>query len=79
MSEKRAATRYRVFKQGMLAFGGGSVDCTVRNISSTGARVDNVNPIGLPPSFILAIKSDAFLRRCHPVWIKDRQMGVEFH
>jgi hypothetical protein len=79
MIERRIATRQRVLKQGTLAFGGGgSVDCMVRNISSSGARVEVANPIGLPPSFTLIIKADHFLRRCHPVWCMDTKVGVAF-
>jgi hypothetical protein len=50
--EKLSAPRHRVFKHGTVAFrSGGSVDCTVRNISSSGARIDVAIPIRLPQSF----------------------------
>jgi hypothetical protein len=79
MIERRTATRQRVLKQGTLAFGGGGgIDCMVRNISSSGARIEIVSPIGMPPSFTLVIKADQFLRRCHPVWSKDTRIGVAF-
>jgi hypothetical protein len=78
MIEKRAVPRHRVLKGGMLAFGGGSVDCTVRNISSNGARVDIVNPIGLPEAFTLVIETDRFMRRCHAVWSSEKRIGVAF-
>ena len=79
MIEKRTAPRRRVLKHGMLAFGGGGgIDCMVRNISASGARLDVVNPIGLPPSFTLVIQADRFMRRCHPVWCNDKQIGVAF-
>jgi PilZ domain len=77
-TEKRTTPRHKVLKQGTLAFGGGGVDCVVRNISSTGARLDVANPIGLPGSFTLVIKADQFVRRCHPVWIHDTHLGVAF-
>jgi hypothetical protein len=79
MIEKRIAPRHRVLKQGMLAFGGGGgVDCTVRNISEGGARLEVANPVGLPQSFTLVIQADQFLRRCHPVWSSDKRIGVAF-
>jgi hypothetical protein len=79
MIEKRAAPRHKVFKHGTLAFGGGgSVDCTVRNISSNGAQLDVANPIGLPRSFTLVIHTDQFMRRCHPVWASEQRLGVAF-
>jgi hypothetical protein len=79
MVEKRATPRHRVLKHGMLAFGGGGgVDCTVRNISSGGARLDIASPIGVPPSFTLVIETDQFMRRCHAVWSRERRIGVAF-
>jgi hypothetical protein len=79
MIEKRAAPRHRVLKHGTLAFGGGGgIDCMVRNISSSGARLDVANPIGLPESFTLVIQTDQFMRRCHSVWSSERRIGVAF-
>jgi PilZ domain len=79
MIEKRAAPRHRVLKHGTLAFaGGGGVDCTVRNISSSGARLDIANPIGVPQTFTLVIEADQFMRRCHAAWSNDKRVGVAF-
>jgi PilZ domain len=79
MIEKRATLRHRVLKHGTLAFGGGGgVECTVRNISSGGARLDVSNPIALPGSFTLVIQNDQFMRRCHPVWVSEQRVGVAF-
>jgi hypothetical protein len=79
MIEKRVAPRHRVLKHGTLAFGGGGgVDCMVRNISSSGARLDIANPIDLPQSFTLVIQTDQFMRRCHAVWSSDQRIGVAF-
>jgi hypothetical protein len=79
MIEQRAAPRHKVFKHGTLAFrGGGSVDCMVRNISSSGARIDIANPVGVPKSFTLVIETDQFMRHCHAVWSNDKRMGVAF-
>jgi PilZ domain len=78
-SERRTSPRHRVFKGGRLAFpGGGAVDCVVRNISSSGARIDVANPRGLPEVFTLVIAADQFKRRCHSVWCHDKQIGVAF-
>jgi hypothetical protein len=79
ITEKRREPRHRVLKSGRLAFqGGGGVDCTVRSISPTGARIDVANPVGLPESFTLLIEADHVMRHCHPVWSHDRQIGVAF-
>jgi hypothetical protein len=78
-TDRRTAPRHRVFKGARLALpGGGAVDCIVRNISSSGARIDVVNPRGLPEMFTLVIAADQFKRRCHSVWSHDKQIGVAF-
>ena len=79
MIEKRAIPRHRVLKRGTLAFnGGGGLDCTVRNISSNGARIDLASPVGVPESFTLVIEADQFMRRCHAVWSSEQRMCVAF-
>jgi hypothetical protein len=79
MIEKRAEPRHRVLTRGTLAFnGGGGLDCTVRNISSSGARIDIANPVGVPDRFTLVIESDRFMRRCHAVWSNEQRIGLAF-
>jgi len=79
MIEKRTFPRHRVLKQGTIAFrGGGGIDCMVRNLSLGGARLDIINPVGLPSSFTLMIATDRFARRCHPVWRSEARIGVAF-
>ena len=77
-SEKRAAPRYRVLKGATIAFDGNGVACTVRNLSSSGAAVELAGPVRLPPSFMLLIEKDQFIRRCRPVWSSDKRIGVAF-
>jgi hypothetical protein len=77
--ERRTHPRHRVFKGGRLAFNsGGGIECTVRNISHGGARVDLTKAVALPESFTLLIATDHFERRCHPVWTHNSQIGVAF-
>lgn len=79
MSEKRATFRYRVLKRGTIAFaGGGGIDCTVRNLSASGARVDLPAPASLPATFMLIIEADQFIRRCRSVWSDNGRLGVAF-
>ncbi len=68
-----------MLKRGTLAFnGGGGLDCTVRNLSDTGARLDIASPVGVPEIFTLVIAADHFTRRCRAVWTSERQIGVAF-
>jgi hypothetical protein len=78
MVEKRAVHRSRVLKSGTISFGGGSIDCTVRNLSPSGASLQVASPVGVPPSFTLIIETDHFIRRCHSVWRNATRIGVAF-
>ncbi len=77
-SEKRTAQRHRVLKGGKIAFDGNDVECTVRNLSSKGAALELASSVDLPPSFMLVIEADQFVRRCHPVWSSNKRIGVAF-
>jgi hypothetical protein len=78
MIEKRTAPRHRVLKRGSIAFSGGGIDCTVRNLSANGAGLDVASPFGLPPRFTLVIEADQFIRRCQAVWSNEKRIGVAF-
>jgi hypothetical protein len=53
MNERRAALRHRVLKAGTIEFGGGTISCMVRNVSTLGAALDVITPIGIPEHFTL--------------------------
>jgi hypothetical protein len=78
MDQKRIAPRKRVLKSGTIEFNGGAIDCTVRNVSETGAALDVASPIGIPDHFKLVIPSDGQQRSCRVVWRKERRIGVRF-
>jgi hypothetical protein len=44
MNESRIAPRQRILKAGTISFGGGAVDCTIRNISKTDAGIEVITP-----------------------------------
>jgi hypothetical protein len=76
--EHRVAPRRRILKAGSIAFGGASIDCTVRNLSATGAALEVVTPLFIPDRFTLIVPTEQLKRPCHIVWRKDRRMGVTF-
>lgn len=78
MNEKRITARHRVLKAGKIAFDGGAIDCTVRNISKTGAALEVASPIGIPQAFILIIEADHVRQPCHVVWRREKRIGVAF-
>jgi hypothetical protein len=78
MNEKRAAPRFKVLKGGVVSLDGGSIPCTVRNMSSTGAAADFAQAVDLPATFTLLIERDRFARRCRPVWSDRQRVGMAF-
>jgi hypothetical protein len=78
MDEKRAAQRRRILKVGTMAFGGGAIDCTVRNASDTGAALDVISPVGIPDRFTLVVGADRSKLPCRIVWRKEKRIGVRF-
>jgi hypothetical protein len=77
-NEKRAGPRHHVLKAGTIEFGGGAVDCTIRNLSNNGAALEVANPIGIPDQFILVLPGDGLHMSCHVVWRKQQRLGVAF-
>jgi hypothetical protein len=78
MDETRIAPRRRMLKAGTIEFGGGGIDCTVRNISATGAALEVVTPLFIPDRFTLFVPSEQLKRPCHIVWRKEKRIGVTF-
>jgi hypothetical protein len=78
MNEHRAATRHRVLKAGTISFGGGAIDCTVRNLSETGAALEVITPLFIPDRFTLVIQTEQLKRPCHIVWRKEKRIGIAF-
>ncbi|MDH6263698.1 PilZ domain-containing protein [Bradyrhizobium sp. BR13661] len=78
MDERRNKARHRVLKAGTIEFGGGAIDCTVRNFSDNGAALDVTSPVGIPEHFTLNIKADGTHLACTVVWRKEKRIGVRF-
>ena len=78
MDERRNKSRHRVLKAGTIEFGGGAIDCTIRNFSDTGAALDVTSPVGIPEQFTLSIQADGTHLRCTVIWRKEKRIGVRF-
>jgi len=76
--EKRALYRHGVLKAATIEFGGSAIDCTLRNLSATGAALDVPSPVGIPDNFDLVVSSDALRFACRVVWRKAERIGVRF-
>jgi hypothetical protein len=78
MDHNRIAARRRTLKAGTIEFSGGAIDCTIRNLSNTGAALDVASPIGIPDQFTLVLPADGLHAPCHIVWRKEKRIGVTF-
>lgn len=78
MDENRESTRKRVLKAGSICFGSGTISCTVRNISASGALLEVESLAGVPHSFVVVIPADNISRSCRMIWASERRMGVRF-
>jgi len=80
MDEQRNVHRHRVLKSGRISVGSRApkIDCTVRDLSDTGARlIVPSSTFGIPGEFMLAI-GDAAPRPCRVVHRTLSEIGVEF-
>ena len=79
MSELRRTQRLRTFKGGSIMFGvAAPVDCTIRNMSATGAALEVESQVGIPAEFVLLIKPERIQRNCRVAWRSATRIGVQF-
>ena len=79
-SNLRKAQRQRVLKQGRMLFANNMsvMDCTIRDLSVTGARLLCGETSSIPDQFRLVTLADAMLRDVKVAWRKMDQIGVTF-
>jgi hypothetical protein len=79
MIERRNALRRRVLKTAFIIVSekAPKIECTVRNISETGAALQVSTTIGIPTNFDVVI--DGTRHHCHSRWKTDVIIGVAFH
>ena len=78
MVETRIAPRYRASKAATIESGAGAIDCTVRDLSLTGAAIEVPSQAGIPERFTLVMPDDGLHLPCHVVWRKEYRIGVAF-
>jgi hypothetical protein len=80
MSEKRRIQRTQVLKGAKIIFGNRSclLDCVVKNLTNSGARLELPSLIGIPPSFELSFDQGRIMRSCRVMWQKGNNIGVSF-
>lgn len=80
MEERRRASRHRTLKSGkiMVQSGRRVVDCTVRNLSTSGALLLVRSLAGIPEKFDLVLETTGEHHLCRVAWRGGDRLGVEF-
>jgi hypothetical protein len=80
VDDKRHALRHRVLKEGKIVLlnNWSVVDCCVRDISDTGARLRCKDQVAVPQEFRLLLAAENTIRDCTVVWRRDDLIGVQF-
>jgi hypothetical protein len=79
-ADKRATPRMRSFLKGKAIFNNrqSTLDCLVRDISATGARLEVSNAVLLPELFDLYVPQKDTTYRVRITWRAEGEIGVEF-
>ena len=77
---KRRSPRHRVLKDGKIVLKNNwsVVDCCVRDLSDTGARLTCQDPLAVPNEFRLLFPATLTIRDAAVVWRRNDQVGVHF-
>jgi hypothetical protein len=78
--DKRRSPRHRVLKDGKIVMlnNWSVVDCCVRDVSETGARISCQDPAAVPNEFRLLIPHDKLIRDVRVMWRRGDTCGVQF-
>lgn len=80
MEEMRQAERMRAFLRAQIVFNNrmSTIDCTIKNISQTGAKVALSDTLTLPTEFEIDIPQKGRSHRARLVWRDKEAIGIEF-
>ncbi len=79
MMQDRISDRRRTLKQGKVLLTSSSlIDCEVRDLSDTGARIEFAGPTLLPSEFKLRIAHGDLDRLVELTWQRGLSAGVRF-
>lgn len=81
MQEHRHHPRIRSFLRGEIVHSGGAIrlECTVRDLSQQGARLQIPRSVPLPDPFDLDVAQRHMHERCTIIWRHGDEVGVQFH
>jgi hypothetical protein len=79
-ADRRQSPRHRALKAGRIVFGNMamSFDCTIRNMSDTGARLQVDANTNVPGEFYFIITADHLVARAHVMWRTPHEVGIHY-
>ncbi|MGI9379577.1 MAG: PilZ domain-containing protein [Methyloligellaceae bacterium] len=79
-SDKREICRRRQLKGGQISYQDGhmTLDCMVRDLSDSGARIKVLGSVSPPDYFNLKVELDGICVDCEVVWRAGPLLGVHF-
>lgn len=79
-NDGRIAPRRRMLKSGKIAYSDRhvTIECLVRDMSATGARLRVEGSVTAPDTFELLIPLDGLEANCQVVWRAGTDLGVKF-
>jgi hypothetical protein len=78
MVETRIAQRFRVVKTARIEHGGNKIDCTLYDLSTTGAAIEVIDAATIPANFTLVLPDDGLQLSCRVVRRSNFRIGVAF-
>ena len=80
MVEARRAERVRSFLRARIMFNhnNSTIDCVVKNLSTTGAKLEVASTISIPSEFDLDIPQKGRVFRVRMMWRDATSLGVQF-
>ena len=80
MDQARESERVRTFLKALIEFnkGASKIDCVVKNISDTGAKLEVTSAVSLPIEFSLDIPHRGKRHRAKLMWREKDAVGVHF-
>lgn len=79
--DKRSQQRNRCLKEGKIIFGNGTfvVDCTIDNLSETGAHLRVQGSAPLPKQFLLVEPARSIVHKAEIVRRTQKGLGIKFN
>lgn len=80
VEQRRASQRSRTLLEGHIVYNNrlSRMECTVRDLSETGARIVFAQPVKVPAEFELQIPKKKLVRRAQVMWYDGQNHGVMF-